>query len=287
MSKFSSLFYLVLNYYVYLLRLWKASPIIAQMPGIHLNKALESKTIKFIRWKVHNDWVEQIRIEQRLNQVISCSNDENNALVIGCIIASTDIDSHMLNQNANGTVTSTTTVPSTLNGAAAGASNTTNTIGASSSSQVAPITTTSQSNMSVVSQNADYVTVAPASAILNTSAVNGNNRASSELNNLNISNHSTVTLGNNNNANTSAQDISAPVSRAKQHHQNQQSTTALIQSANMITSASSITVKRRPDNNETIFKVYKGVKTFDFSMEKNLLITGGKWCIRLEIVNDL
>ena len=55
-----------------------------------------------------------------------------------------------------------------------------------------------------------------------------------------------------------------------------QSTTAIIQSSTMPTSQSSIMIKRRPENNETVFKVYKGVKTFDFSMEKNLLITGGK-----------
>lgn len=41
-------------------------------------------------------------------------------------------------------------------------------------------------------------------------------------------------------------------------------------------SKSSREVKRRPEGNETIFRVNKGVKTFDFSFEKNLLITGGK-----------
>ena len=34
--------------------------------------------------------------------------------------------------------------------------------------------------------------------------------------------------------------------------------------------------KRRSEANETVFKISKGVKTFDFSFEKNLLITGGK-----------
>ena len=36
-------------------------------------------------------------------------------------------------------------------------------------------------------------------------------------------------------------------------------------------------LSRRPANNETIFKISKGVKTFDFSFEQNLLITGGNF----------
>jgi hypothetical protein len=44
---------------------------------------------------------------------------------------------------------------------------------------------------------------------------------------------------------------------------------------NNLISSSSLNVKRRPESNETIFRVNKGVKTFDFSFEKNLLITGG------------
>lgn len=40
-------------------------------------------------------------------------------------------------------------------------------------------------------------------------------------------------------------------------------------------SMSSRDVRRRPETNETVFKVNKGVKVFDFSFEKNLLVTGG------------
>lgn len=67
------------------LRLWKTAPLIAQMPSIHLDKALETPTLKYTRWKAHNDWIEQIRIDRRLNQIISCSNDENHALIIGSL----------------------------------------------------------------------------------------------------------------------------------------------------------------------------------------------------------
>ena len=34
--------------------------------------------------------------------------------------------------------------------------------------------------------------------------------------------------------------------------------------------------RRRMDSDQTVFKVYKGVKTFDFCKEKNVIVTGGK-----------
>ena len=85
------------------------------MPGIHLTKALESKTITFIRWKVHNDWVEQIRIELRISQVITCSNDEANALVIGCILPSTEITGTIPGTATNNVPNSAATSNSTNN----------------------------------------------------------------------------------------------------------------------------------------------------------------------------
>ena len=34
--------------------------------------------------------------------------------------------------------------------------------------------------------------------------------------------------------------------------------------------------KRRQDADQTVFRIYKGVKTFDFSREKNVIVTGGE-----------
>ena len=63
-------------------RVWKSSVlIIAQMPSVNLDKALEK--IKLVRWKAHDDWIEHITIDKRLNQIISCSNDEHHAVIIG------------------------------------------------------------------------------------------------------------------------------------------------------------------------------------------------------------
>lgn len=138
------------------------------MPSIQLDKALESPNVKYIRWKTHDDWIEQITIDRRLHQIISCSNDEQNAVVIGCIAPSTDIGNSNMPPSAHGQRVSTAMTP------------------------------------------------------------------------------------------------------------NQHSSMANLNNNNTIVSSSSMNVKRRPEVNETVFKVNKGVKTFDFSFEKNLLITGGK-----------
>lgn len=34
--------------------------------------------------------------------------------------------------------------------------------------------------------------------------------------------------------------------------------------------------EKRLDTDQTVFRVYKGVKTFDFCKEKNVIVTGGK-----------
>ena len=36
--------------------------------------------------------------------------------------------------------------------------------------------------------------------------------------------------------------------------------------------------RRRMGSDQTVFKVYKGVKTFDFCKEKNVIVTGGETC---------
>lgn len=39
--------------------------------------------------------------------------------------------------------------------------------------------------------------------------------------------------------------------------------------------------KTRLEADQSVFKVYKGVKCFDFSKKKNIIITGGKCCVGL------
>ncbi len=174
------------------LRLWKTSPSVNQMPSIQLDKARESSLIEFIRWKTHSDWIEQIKIDKRLNQIISCSNDQQYALVIGCI---------------------------------------------------------SQSEASLQS------------AI-------SSNKESQQINNLNSTESAKSVPG----------EVQTPTATTTNVIQNSNSNgTVKIsnQNSNMNQiSSSSFGVSRRRE--ETVFKIHKGVKVFDFSFEKNLLITGGK-----------
>ncbi len=157
------------------------------MPSIQLDKALEASNVKYIRWKTHDDWIEQILIDRRLNQIISCSNDEQNAVVIGCILPSTNITGH-----------------------------------------------------------------------------NSANSASAAVHRQSHPNDS------NNNNNGFSQRMSSAITPSNNQQQQQPHSSI----GNMV-SSSSLNVRRRPEVNETVFKVNKGVKTFDFSFEKNLLITGG------------
>lgn len=145
------------------------------MPSIQLDKARESPLIEYIRWKTHNDWIEQIRIDRRLGQIISCSNDPQYSLVIGCI---------------------------------------------------------SQSGLADT-KNAAQPSTADSNG-LNNSMMKSDPRDNQ----------------NRNNSQSADQNPNA-----------------------VVVSSSSLNVKRR--RNETVFKVPKGVKVFDFSFEKNLLITGG------------
>jgi hypothetical protein len=41
--------------------------------------------------------------------------------------------------------------------------------------------------------------------------------------------------------------------------------------------------RRRQDADQTVFRIYKGVKTFDFSREKNVIVTGGKRKLSVQI----
>ncbi len=176
------------------LRLWKTSPSVNQMPSIQLDKARESNLIEFIRWKAHSDWVEQIKIDRRLNQIISCSNDQQYALVIGCI---------------------------------------------------------SQSEASL--QQAAATGNKDVPQISDSTATGTTNKVSGEVQNSAI-------------ANTGTGNASSGGAAFKTVNQGS--------SGNHV-SSSSLGVSRRRE--ETIFRIHKGVKVFDFSFEKNLLITGGKW----------
>ncbi|XP_053313760.1 WD repeat-containing protein 64-like [Spea bombifrons] len=78
------------------LRIWKKMPRLDScMPTIGIDSTVLSTHVSFIRWKVHNDWVTQMKYYDSIKAVISASNDESTALVIGCTIGTTNIDQQM------------------------------------------------------------------------------------------------------------------------------------------------------------------------------------------------
>ncbi|KAH3841539.1 hypothetical protein DPMN_115005 [Dreissena polymorpha] len=77
------------------LRTWKkATKIDDFIASISLNDAVGAN-VNFIRWDVHKDWVQQLKYYHEIGQIISCSNHDNTALVIGCTTGSTHVESQL------------------------------------------------------------------------------------------------------------------------------------------------------------------------------------------------
>ena len=72
-------------FYMYICRrMWKKRPKQNGIATVSLNDAARSNPqVEFISWKVHTDWVQELRYYHEIRQVISCSNSTNTALVIG------------------------------------------------------------------------------------------------------------------------------------------------------------------------------------------------------------
>ncbi|KAJ8368500.1 hypothetical protein SKAU_G00085280 [Synaphobranchus kaupii] len=67
-----------------MLRLWKKLPMVENMPNIGIDSAVLSPNVTYIRWKVHGDWVTQVKYSESMRAIVSSSNHEPSALVIGC-----------------------------------------------------------------------------------------------------------------------------------------------------------------------------------------------------------
>ncbi|KAG9491925.1 hypothetical protein GDO78_000430 [Eleutherodactylus coqui] len=78
------------------LRMWKKMPRPDNiMPTIVLENAILSPHVTLIRWKVHGDWVTQMKYYDSIKAVISSSNDESTSLVIGCTLGTTNVEQQM------------------------------------------------------------------------------------------------------------------------------------------------------------------------------------------------
>ncbi|XP_075190056.1 cilia- and flagella-associated protein 337-like [Anomaloglossus baeobatrachus] len=78
------------------LRMWKKMPRPDNiMPTIVLENAILSPHVTLICWQVHADWVTQMKYYDCIKAVVSASNDESTALVIGCTIGTTNVEQQM------------------------------------------------------------------------------------------------------------------------------------------------------------------------------------------------
>ncbi|XP_060102791.1 WD repeat-containing protein 64-like [Heteronotia binoei] len=67
------------------LRNWTKCPAVEEIPTVSIDAFKDWENITFIRWKVHNDWVTKIKYIHSVESIISSSNDDSTALVIGCV----------------------------------------------------------------------------------------------------------------------------------------------------------------------------------------------------------
>ncbi|XP_071353298.1 cilia- and flagella-associated protein 337 isoform X2 [Trachinotus anak] len=77
------------------LRLWNKLPKVEYIPSIAVDNAVVSPNVTFVRWKVHHDWVLQVKYFQSFQAVVSSSNDESSSLVIGCALPLTDAEQQL------------------------------------------------------------------------------------------------------------------------------------------------------------------------------------------------
>ncbi|KAM7167731.1 cilia- and flagella-associated protein 337-like [Macrochelys suwanniensis] len=73
------------------LRNWTKCPAVEEIPSVSVENINDSRNIAFIRWKVHNDWVTKIKYFHSIESIISSSNDDYTALVIGCVNGTKDV----------------------------------------------------------------------------------------------------------------------------------------------------------------------------------------------------
>ncbi|KAM4742739.1 cilia- and flagella-associated protein 337 [Anableps anableps] len=72
------------------LRLWSKLPKVENVPNIAIKNAVLSKNVTFVRWKVHHDWVTQVKYFHSFQAIASSSNEQSASLVVGCVLPSAD-----------------------------------------------------------------------------------------------------------------------------------------------------------------------------------------------------
>uniref|UniRef100_H3B9M3 Uncharacterized protein n=1 Tax=Latimeria chalumnae TaxID=7897 RepID=H3B9M3_LATCH len=65
------------------LRNWTKCQTVEGIPSVLIDNITDSGYVSYTRWKVHNDWVTGVKYVNDIQSVISSSNDEETALIIG------------------------------------------------------------------------------------------------------------------------------------------------------------------------------------------------------------
>ncbi|KAM5192087.1 cilia- and flagella-associated protein 337-like [Mantella aurantiaca] len=76
------------------LRNWTKCHAMEDIPSISIDNIAELSYVKFVRWKVHNDWVTQITYVHSIESIISSSNDDYTSLIIGCVEGTKNLQKH-------------------------------------------------------------------------------------------------------------------------------------------------------------------------------------------------
>ncbi|XP_076002332.1 cilia- and flagella-associated protein 337 [Genypterus blacodes] len=89
---------LTLDYWVVMCkngRLWNKSPKIENTPTITIDSAVVCPNVVFVQWKIHQDWVTQVKYFPSFRAVVSSSNEDASSLVMGCLLPLTNVDQQL------------------------------------------------------------------------------------------------------------------------------------------------------------------------------------------------
>ncbi|CAF3319820.1 unnamed protein product [Rotaria socialis] len=202
------------------------------IPTVNFDRFLDSYKCDYVRWQVHREWIELIYYDARLNQVISCSNDQNSAVVIGCLRASASSEIQ-LTENGFAELKTSQTRPTDPK----------------------------------VGSRKRRGTMSTGSYSLNSVDVNEEATLPAMTNNRNKRDSTTSYLTHSSSQDTHSKKAAGQDTRT-----------------DVITTTSRSISRRQPivraaqmrcDADQTVFKIHKGVKTFDLCTAKNVLVTGG------------
>ncbi|XP_071984286.1 cilia- and flagella-associated protein 337-like isoform X1 [Engystomops pustulosus] len=97
---------IIMSHMAETLRNWTKCQVVDEIPSIAIDNITELIHVRYIRWKVHNDWVTQIRYVHSIESIISSSNDDYTALIIGCVEGTKNVQRRLKDLMESGSVKS-------------------------------------------------------------------------------------------------------------------------------------------------------------------------------------